>query len=102
MSCSRQPTRRGPPAWGLGEGLINPHCKKLVTKYLKHKKPFVFCGSLAVRKEHRCWVFENRVLRRIFGPKRKEVTGGLKSPYNEKLHNLKAPTNIIGGFNQGE
>jgi hypothetical protein len=31
--------------------------------------------SLILRKEHRLWVFENRVLRRIFGPKRDEVTG---------------------------
>ena len=30
--------------------------------------------SLTLREEHRLWVFENRVLRRIFGPKRGEVT----------------------------
>jgi hypothetical protein len=36
------------------------------------------CGSwsLTVREEHKLWVFENRVLRRIFGPKRDGVTGG--------------------------
>jgi hypothetical protein len=33
-------------------------------------------------------VFENRVLRRIFGPKRDEVTGGWKQLHNEELHNL--------------
>jgi ABC-type transporter Mla maintaining outer membrane lipid asymmetry ATPase subunit MlaF len=33
-------------------------------------------------------VFENRVLRRIFGPKRDEVTGGWRKLHNEKLHNL--------------
>jgi hypothetical protein len=35
------------------------------------------CGtwSLTLREEHRLGVFENRVLRRIFGPKRDEVTG---------------------------
>jgi hypothetical protein len=32
--------------------------------------------SLTLREEHRLRVFENRVLRRIFGPKRDEVTGG--------------------------
>jgi hypothetical protein len=32
--------------------------------------------SLTLREEHRLSVFENRVLRRIFGPKRDEVTGG--------------------------
>jgi hypothetical protein len=33
-------------------------------------------------------VFENRVLRRIFGPKRVEVTGGRRKLHNEELHNL--------------
>jgi hypothetical protein len=33
-------------------------------------------------------VFENRVLRRIFGPKRDEVTGGWRKMHNEELHNL--------------
>jgi hypothetical protein len=33
-------------------------------------------GSLTVREEHKLRVFENRVLRRIFGPKRDRVTGG--------------------------
>jgi hypothetical protein len=39
--------------------------------------------SLTLREEHRLRVFENRVLRRIFGPKRDEVTGGVNSfiPY---------------------
>jgi hypothetical protein len=33
-------------------------------------------------------VFGNRVLRRIFGPKRDEVTGGLRKLHNEELHDL--------------
>jgi hypothetical protein len=33
-------------------------------------------------------VFENRVLRRIFGPRRDEVTGGWRKLHNEELHNL--------------
>jgi hypothetical protein len=33
-------------------------------------------------------VFENRVLRRIFGPKRYEVTGGWRKLYNEELHKI--------------
>jgi hypothetical protein len=33
-------------------------------------------------------VFENRVLRRIFGPRRDEVTGGWRKQHNEELHNL--------------
>jgi hypothetical protein len=39
--------------------------------------------------------FENRVLRRIFGPKREEVAGGLRRLHNEKLCNLYASPNII-------
>jgi hypothetical protein len=40
-------------------------------------------------------VFENRVLRRMFVPKRDEVTGGWRRPYNEDLHNLYSLPNII-------
>jgi hypothetical protein len=42
--------------------------------------------SLTLREEHRLKVFENRVLRRIFGPKRDEVTEGWKKLHNEELH----------------
>jgi hypothetical protein len=44
--------------------------------------------SLTLREEHRLRVFENRMLRRIFGPKRDEVTGGWRKLYDEGLHNL--------------
>jgi hypothetical protein len=40
-------------------------------------------------------VFENRVLRRIFGPTRDEVTGEWRKLHNEELHNLYSSTNII-------
>jgi hypothetical protein len=52
--------------------------------------------SLTLREEHRLRVFENRVLRRIFGPKRDEVMGGRRELHNEKLHNLYASPNKIG------
>jgi PAS domain-containing protein len=38
--------------------------------------------------EHRLRVFENRMLRRIFGLKRDEVIGGRRKLHNEELHNL--------------
>jgi len=41
--------------------------------------------SLTLRKERRLRVFENRVLRRIFGPKRGEVRGEWRKLHNEKL-----------------
>jgi hypothetical protein len=44
--------------------------------------------SLKLREEHRLRVFENRVLRRILGPKRDEVTGGWRKLHNEELHGL--------------
>jgi hypothetical protein len=40
-------------------------------------------------------VFENRVLRRIFGPKRDEVTGGWRKLHNEELHKLDSSPSII-------
>jgi hypothetical protein len=51
--------------------------------------------SLTLREEQRLWVFENRVLRRIFGPKRDEVTGEWRKLHKEKLHNLYSSPDII-------
>jgi hypothetical protein len=51
--------------------------------------------SLTLREEHRLTVFENRVLRRIFGPKRDEVTGELRKLHNEGLRNLHSSPDII-------
>jgi len=62
--------------------------------------PFVLHGcktwSLTLRGEQRLRVFENRVLRRIFGPKREKVVRGCRRLHNEKLHNLYASQNIFG------
>jgi hypothetical protein len=44
--------------------------------------------SLTLRVEHRLRVFENRVLRRIFGLKRDEMMGGWRKLHNEELRNL--------------
>jgi hypothetical protein len=44
--------------------------------------------SLTLRGEHRLRVFENRVLRRIFGPKRGEVIGEWRKLFNEELYDL--------------
>jgi hypothetical protein len=51
--------------------------------------------SLTLREEHRLRVFENRVLRRIFGPKRYEVTGERRKLHNGELHNLYSSPDII-------
>jgi hypothetical protein len=49
--------------------------------------------SLTLREEYRLRVFEKRVLRRIFGPKRHEVTGDWRKLHNEELHNLYSSPN---------
>jgi hypothetical protein len=51
--------------------------------------------SLTLREEHRLRVFENRVLRRIFGPKRDAVMGEWRKLHNEELHNLYSSPDII-------
>jgi hypothetical protein len=50
--------------------------------------------SLILTEEHRLRVFENRVLRRIFGPKRDEVTEEWRKLHNEKLHDIYSLSSI--------
>jgi hypothetical protein len=50
---------------------------------------------LALREEHRLRVFENRVLRRIFSPKRYEVAGGWRKLHNEEARDLYSSPSII-------
>jgi hypothetical protein len=54
------------------------------------------CGtwSLTLREERRQRVFENRVLRSVFGPKRDEVTGEWRKQHNEELNDLYSLPNI--------
>jgi hypothetical protein len=61
--------------------------------------PVVLYGSetesVTLREEQRLRVFENRVLRRIFGPKWDEVMGEWRKLHNGELHNLYSSTDII-------
>ena len=63
--------------------------------------PVVLCGcetwSLTLREERRLRVFENRVLRRVFGPKRDEVTAEWKKLHNEELDDLLLTQYCAGG-----
>jgi hypothetical protein len=73
--------------------------KKLEIKIYKTViLPVVLYGcetwSLTLRQEHRLRVFENRVLRRIFGPKREE-DGSWRKLYNDELHSLYYSPNIV-------
>jgi hypothetical protein len=62
--------------------------------------PVVLCGcetwSLTLRDQHRLRVCRNKVLRRIFGLKWDEVTGGWRKLHNEELHDLYSWSSIIG------
>jgi hypothetical protein len=51
--------------------------------------------SLTLREDYRLGVFENRVLRRIFGPKKDEVTGWWRKHHNKELHDLYSLSSII-------
>jgi hypothetical protein len=78
---------------------------RLLSRYVKVKiyktiiLPVVLYGCqtwyVTLREEHRLRVFENRILRRIFGPKSDEVTGEWRKLHNEELHNLYSPPDII-------
>jgi hypothetical protein len=48
-----------------------------------------------LREERRLRVFENRVLRRVFGPKRDEVTGESRKLHNKELNNLYSSPSIV-------
>jgi hypothetical protein len=71
------------------EGLLSKYVKIGIYKTII--LPVVLYGcetwSVTLKEEHWLRVFENRVLRRIFGPKVDEVTGGCRKLYNE-FHNL--------------
>jgi len=62
--------------------------------------PVVFYGFetwlLTLREERRLRVFENRAWRRIFGPKRDEVTGEWRKLHNEELNDLYFSRSIVG------
>ena len=78
--------------------VLNILCSSLQSKNIKIKiyrnviLPFVLYGcetwSLILREEHRLRVFENRVLRRIFGRKRDKVTGEWRKLHKEELNDL--------------
>ena len=87
--------------------------EKILSSYLLSKKlkvntyktitlPVILYGCetwyLNLREEHRLRVFENKVLRKIFGAKRDEITGEWIKLHNAELHALYCSPNIIRNF----
>jgi hypothetical protein len=90
----------------LRSSLLSSHLLSRNVKVKIYKTiilPFVFCGcktwSLTLKEEHRQRMFENKVVRRIFGPKRDEVTGEWRKLHNEELHVLYSSPDIIRQMN---
>jgi len=77
--------------------VFKPCIPEYISKNIKIKLyrtiilPLVLYGcetwSLTLREEHRLMLFENRMLRRIFGPKRDEIIGGWRKLHHEELMN---------------
>ena len=86
--------------------MLNLLSSNLLSKNIKIKiyrtiiLPVVLYGcetwSLTLREERRLRVFENRVLGRIFGPKRNKIRGERRKQHNEELNVLYCSLNIIG------
>jgi hypothetical protein len=79
-------------------GLPVPYKKLKIKIYKTVILPAVLYGcetwSLALREEHRLRVSENRVFRKIFGPKRKG-DGSWRKLHNDELHSLYSSPNIV-------
>jgi hypothetical protein len=77
--------------------LLSKNVKIRIFETIFHPVVLYVCKtwSLILKEEHRLRVFENRVMRRIFGSKRDEVTGGWRELHNEELRDLYSSQNAI-------
>ena len=74
----------------LSSGLLSKNLKTEIYRTIILHVVLYGCEtwSVTLREEHRLRVFENRVLRRIFGPRRDVVTGEWRKLHNEELNDL--------------
>jgi hypothetical protein len=102
----REEINRRPNSWNacyhsvqslLSSRLLSRNIKVKIYKTLILAVVFYGCEtwSVALREEHRLRVFEDRVLRRIFGPERDEVTGEWRTLHSGELRNLCSSPDII-------
>jgi len=70
----------------------------LYLQFVLHVLLLLLLLLLLLREEPRLRVFENRVLKRIFGPKRDKVLGERRKLYNEELYDLYSSPNIFRVF----
>jgi len=87
----------------LSSSLLSKNTK--IKMYRTIILPIVLCGcevwSLTLREEHKLRMFENRVLRKMFGSKKDKVTGEWRKLHNEELNNLYSSPNIIRVIKSG-
>jgi hypothetical protein len=106
QNCMHEETKSrlnsGNACYHLVQSLLSSHLlsRNLKVKIYKTIIPSVVLygcetWSLTLREEHRLRMFGNRVLRRIFGPKRDEVTGEWRKLRKGELHNLYSSPDII-------
>jgi hypothetical protein len=86
----------------IQSGVLSSHLLSRNVKVKIYKTiilPVVLCGcetwSLTLREERRLRVFENRVLRRIFGPKWDEITAEWRKLHSEEFHILYSSPSIV-------
>ena len=83
----------------LSSRLLSKKLKVKTYKTIIGLLPVVSYGcetwSLTLREEHRLRVFENKVLKKIFGSKKDEITGEWRKLHNSELHALYSSPNII-------
>jgi hypothetical protein len=87
----------GNACYHLVQSLLSRNVKVEIHKTISLPVVLYGCESwyLTLRDEHRLRVFENRVLRRIFGPKRDDIMGEWRKLHSGELHNLYSSPDII-------